>query len=193
MQFFPWNAPPAPPIHVTVQSPPGLSPWITSAISAGIGAVLAIFTNTLMEFIKPMLADRRDRKSVMKQLTAEFLDNLERIDVGIRIFNDEKPKHDLNDTLIVARRIVPDLKYDRYDWNFDKHKAIVYELDDGGLLRNFYGTLKEMAQASKEDHDGRIKILFTAASTFGAMYVESKELQYPSLSMVYDYRMLYEY
>jgi hypothetical protein len=62
-----------PPIHVTVQQPPGLPEWAKAAISAGIGALFGIISSMAMEFVKPWIGSLTLRLRVKRQVQKEFL------------------------------------------------------------------------------------------------------------------------
>jgi hypothetical protein len=64
-----------PPIHVTIQSPPGLPFWQTTILSAVAGTFFGIASSIGMEFIKPHISSRLLKKTVLKQLDTEFREN----------------------------------------------------------------------------------------------------------------------
>jgi hypothetical protein len=131
-----------PPINVTVQQPAsGMPDWVKILISAGVGAVLGVGSNLLMEFVKPIIARRQMTRLVREQIVEEVLLAL----TPLRIVGAENER-------IESRRprgpgnyasfgsLVKDLEmvsFDRYEHYLEIEKAVVYGLPEFSNLAKF--------------------------------------------------------
>lgn len=64
-----------PPIQVTVQQPPGAPVWVTTLISASVGAALALGTSIALEYVKPLINNNRTKRRMVRDLVNEFKGN----------------------------------------------------------------------------------------------------------------------
>jgi hypothetical protein len=160
-----------PPINITVQSPPGLPLWVTAAISAGVGSLFTIMTSALMEVIKPWLAGRSTLRAVKREITAELVANLNKLQAIVTIHKDASDKG------ITAMRaaasafntiLAVEIATDRYDKAFDEQKTIVYKIDPAGTLRNLNGAItdnvKSFSDEKPTEGDVAQKVWYVAGS-----------------------------
>jgi hypothetical protein len=134
--------PPLPPIHVTVQQPPGLPFWETALVAALFG----ILTSILMEVLKPWIGRKLTRRMVLKHLDQEFRNNY-----ALVLDLSEIAEYYRGATTEGRRRaesIVEDLwkkvfSRDRFDQFKNAEKLFFYEVVGGSDLAQFYVELDE--------------------------------------------------
>lgn len=83
-------ATPIPSINVTVQQPPGWPEWARTLLSALTGAVFAMITTFLTDYIKR----RNLKKEVREQLSIELMENLSVAERASEMLNgaEDKPE-----------------------------------------------------------------------------------------------------
>jgi hypothetical protein len=169
------NPAPSSPIYVNVQQPPpGMPEWEKLLISAGVGALLGIISNIAMEYVKPWIAKRLLRRTVADQLAAELADNMNEVDAGKNLLEEEvsKPPNEQETVLTVIRISAGLVKSDRFDYYFAEQKAIVYELDEANLLVTFYKIMKStLPLTSNPKNFTDTKQLFVMAHYMGKTYL----------------------
>lgn len=143
MQFLFWDVAQTP-IHITIQQPPGMPEWIKILITAGTGAMLGIISNIAMEYVKPWISRKQVRKTVEAQLKSELIENWIVIKESIRILEDaeSKTKDHVLAALAVLKTMMPDIDDDRYTFNFQANKGLVYEIDPDKSLPRIYSQAK---------------------------------------------------
>ena len=136
MQLWPWDVPTQPPVYVTIQSPHGFPTWAVALISS-----LAGFTSSLlMEYVKPVIARRRIRRTIKGQLAAEIIRNMHALHRAIELTERASTKSRLNKDATVSylKDIHEQISRDRYDYYHSSDKDVVYDLDQQGNLEQFY-------------------------------------------------------
>ena len=138
----------APNVYVTVEQAPRMPEWVNILISAGVGAVLGIAGNVVMEFVKPILARRR----AARQLSVELVNRLSMVVAADQllkenVFADLKRRHS------VANVIITTLKrnrLERYAYFTGSQQSVVYEIPKFEKLRSF-DNFYNFAQPPKDD------------------------------------------
>jgi hypothetical protein len=177
------------PIHVTVdQLPiqPGMSEWRRTLLSAAVGALFGIVASLAMEFIKPWLLNRREKKKIAEHLAAELLYNLAAVESARRVLNGDEFKHvDRPARSDTAWRIASTIKTDRFDYFMATEKRIVYEIDSDSSLVGFYLPMKEIWPTMTERRTGHPGVFAGSLTMFlnvtfhvGHQYVATHKLVY---------------
>jgi hypothetical protein len=160
-----------PPIHVTVQQPPGLPFWETTVISAVVGTFFGISSSVAMEFVKPEIARRLLRKTILKNLDQEFRENYAALLDAVEIMRDydtasEDLKAGIEMAMAEIRRCITKERYTHYK---DREKALFFEADEGYRLGKFYVLLDRAFQAFPRNRE-----LILVAVGFGKDHAEMR-------------------
>jgi len=148
----------APNVYVTVQQPPpGMPEWVKIIISAGVGSAFAIAGSVVMEFVKPKILHRTTRKIVEENLTEEVWKNRRFLFQAMRDYEDGLKNGTDGATLLTSlREWVNYFTKDRFNYFMSAQKALVYELDTGGLLTSMYESIDEAVERAKGEDLERI-------------------------------------
>ena len=173
--------PQIPPIQVTVQSPTGMPEWIKILISTLAGASITL----LFEFLKPWLERRRLRGTMEKQLAAELLDSLTRIDGALlAIRKAEEHPEQRHKGLVIASLQVSVVRSDRFDFYYLTERPTLFEVDEAKRLIWFNTLVKDnlrpirIGEASQPDAFDQVKTFLMFGSSIGGEYVKAHKLEY---------------
>jgi hypothetical protein len=171
------------PMHVVVDYlpvAPGLPLWITTLISAGIGAGFAIMSGALMEILKPQISKWLMKRTVLEQLSNELMDNLNALEAAERIIArvTTGPEHERELAMDVVSIITASPKRDRYDANFTTQKPLVYEIDSAGLIAALYGAFGNLTAAAKSKRFDDVKKMLYMTTSLGKLFVNQQNLTY---------------
>jgi hypothetical protein len=131
---------PAAPVHVIVDQIPtarSLPIWVTTLISAGIGAVFGVLSGSVMEILKPSISRRVARRVVKPQLVEEVKRNLEILG-PIDKWDQNKAENSIID---FANYLIKIINRSKYTLFLDREPLAVYDLDRDKWLTAFYGTV----------------------------------------------------
>ena len=171
----------APNVYVTVQPPSaGMPEWVKILISAAVGAFLGIASNIAMEYIKPIIAKRSERKMVSAQLNAELLENMRHIEGAEKIVLKRAellPKKQ-ESVVLLAGMMLRLVETDRFDYFFANHKTAVYELDDDGNLTSFYAVVRQLPATIERKAYEDVKTLVTMGAEMARAYILHHNLNY---------------
>jgi hypothetical protein len=138
-------AQPLPPINVTVQSPPGNPFWQTAIISAVIGTFFGFASSIGMEFVKPWIARRLHKRTILRHLDEEFRSHyaslLDILELAKEFHTGTSEVKEM--ALTFLRSLSPGISTDRYDHFRETEKALFYEADEGYTLGKFYVLFRE--------------------------------------------------
>lgn len=173
------SAPPVP-VHVIVDHVPvvaGLPIWVTTLISAGIGAVFGIVSGSLMEIFKPAIQHFFLKRRIRPQLKSELELNLEKVKV---IVGD---KAQPSDEIIMAHTfyLTRVIDQSRFRYYLDEEPLAIYDIDGGKHLQNFYDTFRsEIPELKELVHTGEVKAASLWGCTlnavaFGELFLESQK------------------
>jgi hypothetical protein len=114
--------------------------WARTLLSALTGAVFAMITTFLTDYIKR----RNLKKEVREQLSIELMDNLSVAERASEMLNgaEDKPEADKQRVVKWARALARLVNSDRFDYYLAEHKALVYEIDKRKQTRGFYEALE---------------------------------------------------
>jgi hypothetical protein len=171
-----------PPINVTVQSPPSWPVWETTLFSVGVGAAFGIGGNILMEWIKPIMAKRRERSLVVAQIGAELMENLSEWEGIGRILNKATTPSDIELAMLIAEMAASSVKTKRFEIYAEEFNDLVHMADAGNDISSVYESFGSFSVISKEAPDELrfdvIKNIFSAASKLAHEYVNRHKLEY---------------
>jgi hypothetical protein len=143
------------PIHVIVDhvaSTPGLPVWVTTLISAGIGFIFGILSNSLMEFVRPMLARLVLMHEIKRDLLRELTSNIKRVRTAWDDLSQKPPKDVLD---WEARHLMAQVELHHFNFYQEKHPAALYDFDQNKALRRFYNIFtKRIPGQLKAQKDG---------------------------------------
>jgi hypothetical protein len=171
-----------PPINVTVQQPAGGMPeWIKITISAAVGAAFGIGANVLMEFVKPAIAKHQMLRLVTDQLVNEAMHGMLAIQECLVYLEDaaKNAGEQRRMAMMTAARHLQErtpLLNDRYTFYFDQQKAVVYEIDDRGLLAEFYQYAESFRAFTSQGSLIEAKSTGERAVEVAGRFFESKKL-----------------
>ena len=128
------------------QAPGGTSEWSKTLISATIGALVGIFSNLAMEYVKPFVTDALMKRTIRKQIHAELFKNLNDLEAAVRIGErvDEKSEIEVRIGIKVCGQLLEKVRSDRFEYFFDQQKSLIYEIDPPMVLGAFYETVKRV-------------------------------------------------
>jgi hypothetical protein len=128
-----------PPIHVTVQQPPGLPFWETAIISAVVGTFFGFTSSLAMEFLRPAIASRLLKKTILKNLDKEFCENYGALLDALELMRDyDTASDDIKQHITyVVQQIGGSITKERFTHYKETQKAIFYEADEGYRLGKF--------------------------------------------------------
>jgi hypothetical protein len=132
--------PPDSPFHVIVDhvpTTPGLPIWITTLISAGIGAVFGVVSGSVMEVLKPLISRRVAKGQVKPQLIEELNRNLEKIG-DIDKWDQTKAENSIIAFANYLTRVIDQSKYSHYRV---EEPLVIFDLDRDKWLASFYATV----------------------------------------------------
>jgi hypothetical protein len=183
---------PPPPIHVIVEKMPevsGLPEWAKLLISAGVGAIFGILSTLVTESIKARRSKHSEMKKLTGQLVPELKENLDQVETLKKMTDraSEGTRDDRGMTLSFARDILPKISSDRYVYNFDNQKALVYEVAPQRQLGGFYNSVvAALDAAGKLDYGGLLHYV-RRASEQGRSYLKERGVEYtPTPNDFYD-------
>jgi hypothetical protein len=158
-----------PPIHVTVQQPPGLPFWETTIISAVVGTFFGISSSVAMEFVKPGISWRLLKKTILKNLDQEFRENYAALLDAVEVMRDyDTVPEDLKKRIeLVMAEIRGCITKERYTHFKDTQKALFFEADEGYRLGKFYVLVDRAFQAFPQNRE-----LILVAVGFGKDHAE---------------------
>jgi hypothetical protein len=128
------------PVHVIVDhipTAPGLPIWVTTLISAGIGAVFGILSGSVMEVLKPLISRRVVAAQVKPQLIEELKRNLEKIG-DVDRWDQSKADKSIIAFANYLTRIIDQSKYSHY---IVEEPLVIFDLDRDKWLASFYATV----------------------------------------------------
>jgi hypothetical protein len=167
----------APNVYVTVQQPPpGMSEWAKTLISACVGAIAGIASNSIMEVLKPMIVNSMAKRKVAKQLDSEVKSNLRLFEGTIEEIHAAGSK--MSGVAVPAYILKQKLRHIVYDLNFSDNKEIVYEIDPERNLTTFYGIIIRQLPAKVEENNyPEIMELIEVAVRVGREYMATRGLR----------------
>jgi hypothetical protein len=144
---------PIQPITVTVNQPPGWPLWLTTLFSASVGALFAIATNVVTELFR----NRLRKKKAIRQLGAELMENMERIEGAERILKDAETRsvEDKRGALYAVDAYFFPLNSEWFDHLSQTEINSMYEIDHTKELRFFYRLAKGMKFDATQDDEVR--------------------------------------
>jgi hypothetical protein len=123
------------PTHVIIEKvPPGMSEWLKTLISALVGAVFAILTSFLSDYVK----SRKLKKTVVHQVRTELYRNIAAMIACDRILHDPNYKTYPAYANRAINEAIRELRSDRFRYYFESEKATVYELDQSSDLTRIF-------------------------------------------------------
>ncbi len=163
-----------PPIHITVQQPPGWPVWVTTLFSAVVGAIFGLIGTLLIEYAKPKIRDQRKQKEIAEQLDAEVRENMRRLIFAWNSFDEIDTNKDLRkQTQFHAAKVsLRNISDDRFKDNFQHHKRLVYKIDPAGLLKQFYKATSQVLEVIHLDHPSDLSLRCKAAMVTGERYLQ---------------------
>src|ERR1039458_2550377 len=128
-----------PPIHVTVQQPPGLPFWETAIISAVVGTFFGFTSSLAMEFLTPAIAAPLGKKTNLKHLDKEFCENYGALLDALELMRDyDTAAEDIKQHITyVVQQIGGSIIKEEFTNYKETQKAIFYEADEGYRLGKF--------------------------------------------------------
>ncbi len=179
-----------PPISVTVQQPPSWPVWLTTLFSAGVGAALGIGSSILMEYVKPLLAKRREKKLVVGQIGAELMENLSAFEAAQRIFQKAETKNEKQVALMIAWCVSASIKTTRFKLYAEKYNDLVHEVDPDSAIAGVYEVIQNlpatMREQSEEMQFDFAKSFFGTATEVSNECLQKNNLPYKPSSTLYE-------
>jgi hypothetical protein len=168
-------ATPIPSINVTVQQPPGWPEWARTLLSALTGAVFAMITTFLTDYIKR----RNLKKDVREQLSIELMENLSVAERASEMLNgaEDKPEAEKQRVVKWARALARLVNSDRFDYYLAEHKALVYEIDKRKQTRGFYEAL-ENALPKHGRNFNELSAYYSVAIATGFAYLDDQKMKF---------------
>jgi hypothetical protein len=181
-------APALPPIQVTVQSVPGTPEWIKILISTLAGASVTFG----FEYLKPWIAKKRLRKTMIRQLGIELVDSLTHVDGALIAIRRAAANVDLRRKgLVLASLQLAMVRSDRFTFYYSEERPALFDIDPAKRLIHFYMIVKEnlgtirIADAVKQEDFDKVTTFLVLASSIGSEYVKAQMLTYaPDLGYV---------
>jgi hypothetical protein len=143
MIFLPPTPPPGP-VHVIVDhvaTTPGLPLWATTLISAGIGAAFGMFTNSLMELLRPRLDKWITKRGIFSELGEEMVWNMGVIEGKLNFVNelmgdrgDQRPR----EYFYAIDRLKSDVSLRRYDAFRERKESLLFGIVENKELDEIY-------------------------------------------------------
>lgn len=171
------------PIYITLQQPPGMPEWEKTLLSAAIGGIAALAVGLLKDAY-----DRyRKKKSIATQLGAELMNTLSKMESAQRMLMNEEFAHvDLVGRADMAWTAIHPIRTGSFDGYTETERAIVSEIDEGGLLQRFYDPVKLLWPSIIDDrgkgHAGawatRLMMFVNVSVIGGREYVAKHKLKY---------------
>lgn len=169
--------PQLPPINVVVQQAPGMPEWIKTLISAGTGAFFGIATTLATDLIKKI----RLKREIERQIAQELIENLTIAEEGLKCCEDAKNigpdsyQGAANEAMQLARKINPD----RFNYYFENHKSIVYEIDNKKRASGFYATMRNALPLPNKVRDlPHVRMAYVVAVASGRHYLREHNLPF---------------
>jgi hypothetical protein len=180
-----------PVIHVTVQQPPagGMPEWVKILITAVVGTIFGIMSNIVTESIKQKRAKRDDLEKLNNQLIPELKENLNEVETLRRMVGraNEGGIDHRKMTLSYAKDILARVSNDRYTYNFEEQKALVYEVDPHKTLSGFYKSIAVAQHYAEKLNYGTMIMFVRSASQQGRRYLSERGVEYdPPPDSFYD-------
>jgi len=173
-----------PPINVTVQSPPGMPIWLSAPISAAIGAMFAVVTNVVMEFVKPKINQRVLHRMMREHIDTEFKKNMALVYKGFRTFellgdNAEQITGDAKQVVLFGLLF---LKCPKFSYYRNLQPIVVSEIDPEDHLAVFNESVvgwREMIEERElySSFEGSVRIVVSLLKQYGEGYLASSGLQ----------------
>jgi hypothetical protein len=159
---------------------PGMSEWAKTLISAGIGAVFAILTTLITEFVKAKQVKASDLKELKDQVIPELRESLDRVETLRRMVKRaaEGTRDDRTLSLTFGQRILATVSDDRYAHGFEKQKALMYKIDPDKTLQNFYSFVRSAHDATVSLDYASLIHYIRRASEEGRKYLAAHEIEY---------------
>ncbi len=175
------------PIYVTIQQPAGMPEWIKVLITAGSGAMFGLLTAVTLEYVKPFIAKRSAKKLVSQQLIAEIKSNLNKVESGAGILEEEaRAGGDQDLAMSIASTILSSVNSDRYRFYFEKEKPVVYELDADKTLSEFYSSLSNGVSFFEKAHFDGMRVCFRYSTLLGHRFIRAHKIDYKYEPTIYD-------
>jgi hypothetical protein len=157
-------------------------------ITAAVGALVGIFSNIAMEYVKPWIAKQNLRKTITAQLAAELMDNLSLMEAADRMFKATKHRSESEQQhcILFSKTILSSIKNDRYTFYFEGEKSLVYEIDEGKTLTAFYELTKDaLPDVLKDKQFVPTAAIFEVGCRIAREYVVKHQLVYkPTPSII---------
>jgi len=164
-----------PQIQVNVQMPPGMPEWLRIVISAAVGALFALAGSLVGEYVKPWIAKRHARKSMIPQLNEELLGNVRVIENAKAVLAGSGGREDAKE--MIAGLMLTMMRRDRFNYYYVEQKSLLYEYDK--RLVELY-SLPPMAQTFLvNSRDGEIPKILKIADELVKNFIEAHNLVYP--------------
>jgi hypothetical protein len=161
----------APPQVIYVHEAAGGMPeWERTIISAGVGAVFAIASSLLMEYMKPWIQRGDVRRRMIRQLNEELLKNMPSIEGSLTMLSlDLPPGRSERAKSEMAGIMLSFVKSDRFDYFFTEEKTLLYEYDQELII--LYDTVRKtlpgvLARNDRRDLEMIIKYVVRLARDY---------------------------
>jgi hypothetical protein len=112
--------------------------WEKAAIAAGIGSLFGAVGNVLMEYVRPLIAEKR----LAKQMTAQLVDEMKHNVGALNGYRSFTKNLSIKDRYLPDENVMNLFRLDRFDHYFGSHKEALYNLKGSADLRLFYDRLK---------------------------------------------------
>jgi hypothetical protein len=163
------------PIQVTVQQPPGMPEWIKILITAAVGVVAGVVSNSLMEIVKPRIANAMDRAMLNAKLLPEFKRNMGIMEAALeKIRPSSKPEPGWRAVATTdVFLLVLHIRNARFKLSTETNLSLLLEVDPERRLTTFYDIAKEKLPKALELYDYRlIEELLEASVRIGREFLE---------------------
>jgi len=166
---------------VTVQQPAGWPVWVTTLFSAAVGAVFGFLGTIASERLKK----RAKQKKISTHLAAEVLNNLRAMDGVLLMVVPEIP-YDTDSWKNYIRAVAWKISVDRYSHYFAQEKEMVYELDEKGMLENFYAGCREIREVTRRNMPEALAESCKNTRGYGIGYLDAREMIYDPNGLPYS-------
>jgi hypothetical protein len=148
----------APNVYVTVQQPtPGIPEWEKTLITAAVGALVGILSNSFMEFLRPFLARTAARRTIGHQIDAELRNNIGLLEsvLGMLYLPPDAVIGGDDGNAYNISQMMAFIKDERYQFYLGTEKLIIYEIDGAKRLESFYEITKRLLPKMAEEAENK--------------------------------------
>lgn len=161
---------PPPQVIYVHEAAGGMPEWERTIISAGVGAVFAIASSLLMEYMKPWIQRGDVRRRMIRQLNEELLKNMPSIEGSLKMLSLDLPQgRSERAKAELAGIMLSFIKSDRFDYFFTEEKTLLYEYDQELII--LYDTVRKtlpgvLSRTNKKDLETIIKYVVRLARDY---------------------------